>query len=45
MHLDITPSVRLHDRQAKTSVIFHSKGHDRQSLLANPHGFATWFRD
>ncbi len=43
MHLDVTPAVRLFGREEKTSVIFHSKGQDRQRLLANPHGFALWF--
>lgn len=43
MHLDITPAIRVMDREAKTSVIFHSKDAERKSLLANPAGFAAWF--
>ncbi|WP_409562716.1 nucleotidyltransferase [Hyphomicrobium sp. MC8b] len=47
MHLDVTPSIRLAEFGPKTSLIFHSKPSDpsvaKRSLLANPHGLATWF--
>ena len=47
MHLDLTPAVRLVQREEKTSNIFHSKPSDanepRLTLLANPHGFGQWF--
>jgi hypothetical protein len=48
MHLDVTPTVRLHGRPEKTGYIFHSgpedRGEPKQSLHANPHGFAEWFK-
>jgi len=47
MHLDVTPTVRLEGTNEKTGLIFHSKPEDprepKQSLYANPHGFAQWF--
>ncbi len=47
MHLDVTPTVRLAGRNEKTGLIFHSRPEDasepKQSLHANPHGFAQWF--
>ncbi len=47
MHLDVTPTVRIVDRNEKIGLIFHSKPEDRDepklSLHANPHGFAQWF--
>jgi hypothetical protein len=47
MHLDVTPTVRLMERNEKTGLIFHSKPEDpkepKMSLPANPHGFAQWF--
>lgn len=47
MHLDLTPAVRLVQREEKTSHIFHSKPSDtsepRLTLLANPHGLGQWF--
>jgi hypothetical protein len=47
MHLDLTPAVRLVQREEKTSCIFHSKPSDpnepKLRLLANPHGFGQWF--
>ena len=47
MHLDLTPAVRLVQREEKTSFIFHSKPSDpnepKLTLLANPHGFGQWF--
>ncbi|GFO82583.1 MAG: nucleotidyltransferase [Methyloceanibacter sp.] len=43
MHLDVTPAVRLVGHEPKTSFIFHSKRADKQTLFANPHGFALWF--
>lgn len=48
MHLDVTPTVRLDGRNEKTGYIFHSKpeacNEPRQSLHANPYGFAEWFK-
>ncbi len=47
MHLDLTPAIRLVQREEKTSYIFHSKPSDpnepKLTLLANPHGFGQWF--
>ncbi len=47
MHLDVTPAVRLINREEKTSYIFHSKPSDpnepKLRLFANPYGFAQWF--
>jgi len=47
MHLDVTPTVRLHGRNEKTGYIFHSRAEDpdepKQRLYANPYGFADWF--
>lgn len=47
MHLDLTPAVRLVQREEKTSQIFHSKpshaSEPRLTLLANPYGFGQWF--
>lgn len=47
MHLDLTPAVRIVQRQEKTSFIFHSKPSNpnerKQAMLANPHGFGQWF--
>jgi len=47
MHLDVTPAVRILGTAERTSVIFHSKPSDpsvpKQSIFANPHGFAEWF--
>lgn len=47
MHLDVTPAVRLIQREEKTSFIFHSKPSDQSepklTLYANPFGFGQWF--
>lgn len=47
MHLDVTPTIRLFSREARTGFIFHSKPSDpnepKLRLLANPDGFARWF--
>ena len=47
MHLDVTPTVRLWNRNERTGLIFHSKPSDpsvpKQALHANPYGFAQWF--
>jgi hypothetical protein len=47
MHLDVTPAVRLINREEKTSYIFHFKPSDpnepKLALFANPYGFAQWF--
>lgn len=49
MHLDVTPVVRTWGRNEKTSYIFHSKPSDlsepKKTLLANPFGFAEWFKE
>ncbi|MDR3473583.1 MAG: nucleotidyltransferase [Devosia sp.] len=47
MHFDLTPTVRLWERNERTGLIFHSKPSDlsvpKHSLYANPYGFAQWF--
>jgi hypothetical protein len=47
MHLDVTPTVRLWDRNDRTGLMFHSKPSDpsvpKHALYANPFGFAQWF--
>lgn len=47
MHLDVTPAVRILGTSERTSFIFHSKPSDKlvpkQTIYANPHGFAEWF--
>lgn len=47
MHLDVTPTVRLIDREEKTGYIFHSKPSDpnepKLKPFANPHGLGNWF--
>jgi hypothetical protein len=47
IHLDVTPAVRLIQREEKTSYIFHSKPSDpnepKLTLYANPFGFGQWF--
>jgi hypothetical protein len=47
MHLDLTPAVRLVQREEKTSYIFNSKPSNARepklTLFANPHGFGQWF--
>jgi hypothetical protein len=49
MHLDVTPSVLISHRAAKTSFIFHSKPSDpsvrKETIYANPYGLAEWFND
>jgi hypothetical protein len=48
MHLDMTPTVRLWQREERTGVIFHSKLQEpnkRTRLYANPHGFCEWFKE
>lgn len=47
MHIDVTPSVLLPDREARTSLIFHAHedqpATEHRSIVANPWGFAQWF--
>jgi len=46
VHLDLTPTVLCAERLERTGLIFHSKvgeAEKRQSLWANPYGFAEWF--
>lgn len=47
MHIDLTPAVRLPERNERTSHIFHSKPEDpsepKAHFVANPYGFATHF--
>jgi hypothetical protein len=48
MHLDLTPAVLVPQLDPKTSWIFHHKPETPEvpgyQLLANPHGFAEWFK-
>ena len=48
MHLDVTPAVLVPREVPKTSWIFHHKPEtpqvDGYRLLANPSGFARWFK-
>lgn len=48
MHVDFTPMIRLPERPERVSHLFHSKPEDRndpdQTLVANPYGFAEWFK-
>ena len=48
MHLDITPSVPRLSRPARESFIFdhpqHSARQDARRIIANPYGFAEWFK-
>jgi Second Messenger Oligonucleotide or Dinucleotide Synthetase domain len=48
MHIDLTPAVLVPQREARTSVIFHSKPEDpsvaKLRLIANPWGLAEWFK-
>jgi hypothetical protein len=48
MHLDLTPAVLDPSRPAKSSILFHHRPGDPHEptyrLLANPWGFADWFR-
>jgi len=51
MHIDLTPAVLvlMKGTVPRTSVIFHSKPEDlsvqKRLLLANPWGFAEWFKE
>jgi hypothetical protein len=49
MHIDLTPAVLRVGLPARTSVLFHHRPEDRQErtyrLLANPWGFAEWFKE
>ena len=49
MHLDITPVVRRPDTIERESWIFHDRPENPRergySLIANPYGFAEWFKD
>ena len=48
MHADITPMIRLPGRPERESHLFHSKpeapAESDQTLVANPYGFAEWFK-
>ena len=48
MHLDVTPAVRMGGTPERQSVIFHHRAEAPQepsySLIANPYGFAEWFK-
>lgn len=48
MHLDVTPAVRMNGTQERQSWIFHDRAEAPQDrsyrLIANPYGFAEWFR-
>jgi len=49
MHIDVTPSVLRFGEPARTSILFHHKPQDPHELtyrlLANPWGFAAWFKE
>ena len=49
MHLDVTPAVRMWDTPLRQSWIFHHQPEAPQEpggrLIANPYGFADWFKD
>jgi hypothetical protein len=49
MHIDLTPAVLLPGSQSRTSVLFHHRPSDPHEptyrLLANPWGFADWFKE
>jgi hypothetical protein len=49
MHLDVTPSTLISGRVARVSQIFHSKQerprHEDRRIVANPWGFAEWFKE
>lgn len=47
MHLDVTPARRLPGTWPRESWIYHHQEHtpgDGDHLVANPHGFAEWFK-
>ena len=48
MHLDVTPVVRMGGTLERQSFIFHHRAEAPQepsySLIANPYGFAEWFK-
>jgi len=47
-HLDVTPAVRMGGTPERQSVIFHHRAEaplePSYSLVANPYGFAEWFK-
>ena len=49
MHIDITPAVRRRGTPERESWIFHDRPEDPNEpscrLIANPYGFAEWFKD
>lgn len=49
MHLDVTPVVRMWGTPERQSWIFHHRPETPwepgRSLVANPYGFAEWFKD
>ena len=49
MHIDVTPVIRRLDTPERESWLFHDRPEAPQepsySLIANPYGFAEWFRD
>jgi hypothetical protein len=48
MHVDVTPMVLLPELRERTGHLFHSKleepRHLDRTLIANPYGFAEWFK-
>lgn len=48
MHVDVTPMVLLAEFRERTGHLFHSKleepRHQDRTLIANPYGFAEWFK-
>lgn len=49
LHLDVTPTIRLPNREERTGHIFHSKPEDpkepKLKPLANPWGMNEWFQE
>lgn len=49
MHLDITPAVRMPELEERTSTIFHAHENEpperHRHIVANPWGFAQWFKE
>ena len=48
MHMDVTPAVRMRGTPERQSIIFHDRseapGKQSYPLIANPYGFAEWFK-
>lgn len=48
MHIDVTPVLRMRGTRERQSLLFHHRpetpGNPGYSLVANPYGFAEWFK-